>query len=82
MVSVVIHYTETVNNLRVRRVIDMANEFPHCDVVGVDLAPPRIQGYVAGPELLKLLELMPYTENCPRTAGMSGSLVDYLVFSD
>ena len=28
------------------RAIDMAIEFPHCDVVGVDLVPPRIQGYV------------------------------------
>ena len=26
------------------RVIDMAKEFPHCDVVGVDLAPPRLEG--------------------------------------
>ncbi|KZT09627.1 S-adenosyl-L-methionine-dependent methyltransferase [Laetiporus sulphureus 93-53] len=24
--------------------IDMAKEFPHCDVVGVDLAPPRLDG--------------------------------------
>ncbi|KAH9843187.1 S-adenosyl-L-methionine-dependent methyltransferase [Rhodofomes roseus] len=24
--------------------VDMAREFPHCDVVGIDLAPPRIDG--------------------------------------
>ncbi|KAI0082841.1 S-adenosyl-L-methionine-dependent methyltransferase [Panus rudis PR-1116 ss-1] len=24
--------------------IDMAREFPHCEVVGIDLVPPRIQG--------------------------------------
>ncbi|KAM5532078.1 hypothetical protein V8D89_014242 [Ganoderma adspersum] len=26
--------------------IDMAMQFPHCSVVGVDLAPPRVDGYV------------------------------------
>lgn len=24
------------------RAMDMAKEFPHCDVVGVDLVPPRV----------------------------------------
>lgn len=24
----------------------MAMQFPHCSVVGVDLAPPRVDGYV------------------------------------
>lgn len=26
------------------RVIDMARQFPHCDIVGIDLVPPRAEG--------------------------------------
>ena len=32
---------------KIHRVLDMARRFPYCDVVGVDLVPPRAERQVA-----------------------------------